>query len=216
MDQLARDVADLRGGRVSGPASRSDQGTARHGRAGRASEALGRPERGAKRGKQETQVHRRRTECVLNAARKACKKKGRCFPISTNEKKKERRSISERVMRELRRIPANLGRVGKRKDVPAVEKPPAPETAIDRYAKWMAQHEPDSVALETQRASAATLPVLTQRTSFPPADPQHFDRFSGGTDRSARGADLLELRSLHRRWRIGRGNEKVPPTLAGK
>jgi hypothetical protein len=56
---------------------------------------------------------------ILNVAKKACKKKGRCFQVSSDGRKKERRSISQRVMRELRRIPANLGRVAKRKDAPA-------------------------------------------------------------------------------------------------
>ena len=167
MDQLARDVAHLRGVIDAGTHERAFQDLHRDriraqlimdAQAEQLKQWVGRNEAlSAENKKLKTTVAEQKR--ILNAAKKACKKKGRCFPISTNEKKKERRSVSERIMRELRRIPENLGRAARRKDVSVVEKSPAPETAIDRYARWMAQHEPDAAALEMQRASVATLPV---------------------------------------------------------
>jgi GT2 family glycosyltransferase len=90
---------------------------------------------------------------ILNAAKKACRRRGKCFPTAPNEKK-ERRSIPARILRELRRIPANLSRIAKREGPE-----PTPETVVvvDRYAEWIAEHEPDPDTLERQRALASEL-----------------------------------------------------------
>ncbi len=90
---------------------------------------------------------------VLNAARKACRKKGRCFALSPENK--PRRSIPERILRELKRIPSNLSRA------PAASPPGGKAVAepVDRYAEWIAEHEPDAAGLAQQIELATELPV---------------------------------------------------------
>ena len=95
---------------------------------------------------------------ILSAAKKVCRKRGRCFGPAPETEKKSARSIPIRILRELRRIPTNLGRISKGKGPPvaaAKEKP----VVTDRYAEWIAEHEPDAAGLQDQRAQAANLPA---------------------------------------------------------
>lgn len=91
-------------------------------------------------------------KAILKAAKTACKKKGRCFQIQTGPK--VRRPFAEKVSRELRRLPRNLG-IGRKKEVvpppPEVVPPIAPARPADRYEAWIADHEPDAATLESQR-----------------------------------------------------------------
>jgi O-antigen biosynthesis protein len=100
-------------------------------------------------------------KAILNAAKKACRKKGRCFQISPGEK--VRRPLSERIARELRRLPRNLGIGRKEEERPGPEPQPivAPRRPPDRYAAWIAEHEPDEAGLEEQRR-------LAQKLTSPP------------------------------------------------
>lgn len=96
---------------------------------------------------------------ILNAAKKACRKNGRCFQISDGPKK--RRPFAEKVLREIRRLPRNLGISRSPKTAPSPEEQPgvAPDKPIDRYAAWISEHEPDAAALEAQRRAAPQLPA---------------------------------------------------------
>jgi GT2 family glycosyltransferase/glycosyltransferase involved in cell wall biosynthesis len=95
---------------------------------------------------------------ILNAAKKACRKKGRCFQMPGAAGEEKRRSISERILREIKRAPRNL--LGRREPsepnsksrAAPRESESAPETAgpAERYAAWMAEHEPDTATLERQ------------------------------------------------------------------
>jgi GT2 family glycosyltransferase len=90
-------------------------------------------------------------KAILSAAKKACRKKGRCFQIETGPK--IRRPWSERIARELRRLPKNLG-IGRSEEsiAPAPQiQPVASKPSKDRYDLWIAEHEPDAAALEKQR-----------------------------------------------------------------
>lgn len=91
-------------------------------------------------------------KAILSAAKKACRKKGRCFQIESGAK--VRRPFSERIARELRRLPRNLGIGRDREIAPAAEKAgaaPGPSRPVDRYEAWIVEHEPDASALEQQR-----------------------------------------------------------------
>jgi glycosyltransferase involved in cell wall biosynthesis len=91
-------------------------------------------------------------KAILKAAKDACRKKGRCFQIETGPK--VRRPLRERIARELRRLPRNLGIARDRETAPAPEKAeaaPVPSPPMDRYAAWIAEHEPDAGTLEEQR-----------------------------------------------------------------
>src|SRR5207248_1869861 len=55
-------------------------------------------------------------KAILSAAKKACRKGGRCFQIQSGEK--VRRPLRERIARELRRLPRNLGLGGKEETAP--------------------------------------------------------------------------------------------------
>ncbi len=95
---------------------------------------------------------------ILNAAKSACRKGGKCFrPQGTGPK--ERRSLATRIGRELRRLPANLGL---RRGQPALEPPAAKDKApakmakpVDRYVAWREEHEPNETGLAEQRRVAA-------------------------------------------------------------
>jgi len=91
---------------------------------------------------------------ILSAAKQACRKKGRCFHIQTGPK--EQRSIKERIVREIQRLPRTFTRsrmaeptLPVKKVAPAISKVP-----VDRYSAWITEHEPDSAALEIQRRAS--------------------------------------------------------------
>jgi O-antigen biosynthesis protein len=92
-------------------------------------------------------------KAILKAAKNACRKKGRCFQVETGQKMK--RPFGERIARELRRLPRNLGITRAREtpttpqEAPSVR--PSPVEPVDRYAAWIAEHEPDAAGLERQR-----------------------------------------------------------------
>lgn len=95
---------------------------------------------------------------ILKMAREACRKKGRCFQIETGPKK--RRSFGERIARELRRLPRNLGIARPLEEKAESEKTPAPgatEVPGDRYAAWIKEHEPQAEELDAQRGASNDL-----------------------------------------------------------
>ena len=69
---------------------------------------------------------------ILRVAKQACRKKGRCFQLPRERAEKERRPLSERILREIKRVPRNLlGR--KPAPPPAREKAgPAPPSERER------------------------------------------------------------------------------------
>ncbi|MEY2585988.1 MAG: hypothetical protein QOD80_2014 [Verrucomicrobiota bacterium] len=97
-------------------------------------------------------------KAILKAAKSACKKKGRCFQIQTGPK--VRRPFAEKIARELRRLPRNLG-LGKKEEIassaPEVVPPVAPALPANRYEAWIAEHEPNAAALEKQRRFSKNL-----------------------------------------------------------
>ena len=106
-------------------------------------------------------------KAILKAARKACRKKGRCFQIETEPK--TRRPLRERIARELRRLPRNLGIARDKEAAPAkAEVAPTASRPIDRYEAWIAEHEPDAIALETQRRLAKELPTRVKISLLTP------------------------------------------------
>jgi len=77
-------------------------------------------------------------------------------------KAKERRPFREKILREIRRLPRNLGISRAPKTAPPPEEsPPAenPDEPPTRYAVWIIEHEPNAAALEEQRHAAAQLAV---------------------------------------------------------
>jgi GT2 family glycosyltransferase len=99
-------------------------------------------------------------KAILSAAKKACRKGGRCFQIQSGEK--VRRPLGQRIARELRRLPRNLGLAGKKESEAAPEKTETavvPTRAPDRYETWTAEHEPDAAALEKQKETAKKFPT---------------------------------------------------------
>ncbi len=97
----------------------------------------------------------RKQKQILNDAKSACRKGGKCFRPSGGPK--VRRPLAERVMRELQRIPSNLGL---RRAAPVTSPAEAKEKEaaakpVDRYAEWRKEHEPNEAALAGQRAETA-------------------------------------------------------------
>lgn len=97
---------------------------------------------------------------ILKIAREACRKKGRCFQLPNEKAAKKQRPISERILREIKRVPGNL--LGRKATPPAVAKADSRNkarkqdtwgsaNAHERYAAWIAQYEPDKAGLEAQR-----------------------------------------------------------------
>ena len=97
---------------------------------------------------------------ILNAAKSACRKKGRCFQIPTGPK--VQRPMMEKIARELSRLPRNL-RLTRAKKLETKPEPrpavPAPSLPVDRYEAWIAEHEPDAAALGEQRSRSAEFPT---------------------------------------------------------
>ncbi|HEX4641788.1 MAG TPA: glycosyltransferase, partial [Chthoniobacterales bacterium] len=94
-------------------------------------------------------------KAILSAAKKACRKGGRCFQIQSGEK--VRRPLRERIARELRRLPRNLGIAGRKETESTperVETAVVPSPPADRYEMWIAEHEPNAAALEKQRKAS--------------------------------------------------------------
>ncbi len=96
-------------------------------------------------------------KAILSAAKQACRKGGKCFHILTGPKK--RRSLKEKIVREIQRLPRTfkISRAPQpaalvEKAVPAVSKVP-----VDRYSAWISEHEPDAAALEGQRRASEDL-----------------------------------------------------------
>ncbi|PYJ89288.1 MAG: hypothetical protein DME70_02375 [Verrucomicrobia bacterium] len=115
-------------------------------------------------------------KAILSAAKKACRKGGRCFQVDAGPKM--RRPLRERIARELRRLPRNLGIAPKKKAAPAppeIESTVSSSRAADRYQGWIAEHEPDAVELEKQRelsrkfSARAKISLLTPVHNTPPA-----------------------------------------------
>ena len=121
-----------------------------------------------------TQVEKLKTQLkdqkqILSAAKKACRKGGRCFQMPGGPK--EYRPFGEKIVRELRRLPRNLG-IGRARKQPAEpEQTPAaiaPSPPVDRYAEWISEHEPDAAALENQRRAAKQFPTRVKISLLTP------------------------------------------------
>ncbi|HSP46051.1 MAG TPA: glycosyltransferase, partial [Chthoniobacterales bacterium] len=108
-------------------------------------------------------------KAILKAARNACRKKGRCFRVETGPK--ARRSFGERIARELQRLPRNLGLARKKETLPGppdVEPAAAQSRPPDRYAAWIAEHEPDANALDRQRRMSKEFPTRVKISLLTP------------------------------------------------
>jgi GT2 family glycosyltransferase/glycosyltransferase involved in cell wall biosynthesis/cell division protein FtsB len=106
----------------------------------------------------QTQLKEHKT--ILKAAKSACRKKGRCFQIDTAPK--VRRPFAEKIARELRRLPRNLGIARKTEAVPAPqekESVAASRRPANRYETWIEAHEPDAAALKKQRQLSREFPA---------------------------------------------------------
>jgi GT2 family glycosyltransferase/glycosyltransferase involved in cell wall biosynthesis len=106
-------------------------------------------------------------KAILKAARKACRKKGRCFQVETGPK--VRRSLRERIARELQRLPRNLGIVRDKEVAPEkAGTAPGPNRPPDRYEAWIAEHEPDAGVLEKQRRLTREFPTRVKISLLTP------------------------------------------------
>jgi GT2 family glycosyltransferase len=85
---------------------------------------------------------------VLVTAKTACRNKGRCFVI--RKEPGPQRSVIERIVRELARIPHNLRRIFFTPPAPPLKKI-ALKPVEKNYAEWVAEHEPTADDLEKQR-----------------------------------------------------------------
>jgi O-antigen biosynthesis protein len=153
---------------------------------------------------------------ILKAAKAACRKKGRCFQIQNGPK--VRRPLTEKIARELRRLPRNLGIAREKETIPPSEEKvqspaqPAPPK-IDRYEVWIAEHEPDAAALEVQTALARNIegrpkislltPVFNTSASFleemfASVAAQTYDNWELCVVDA--GSDLPETLEVLRRW----------------
>src|SRR5438067_6125459 len=99
-----------------------------------------------------TKTQLKENKAILSAAKKACRKGGRCFQIDSGPK--ARRPLRERIARELRRLPRNLGIAPKKKTAPAppeIENKVSSSRPADRYQGWIAEDEPDAGGRERPR-----------------------------------------------------------------
>ena len=110
---------------------------------------------------------------LIDVAKAACRKKGRCFDIRKEPKPK--RTVAERVAREFARTKRRARRVlrgPEPAEIPA-QKAEQPE---ERYKNWIAEHEPIPEQLEQQRKESVAwedrpkisllIPVFNTPTNF--------------------------------------------------
>lgn len=92
-----------------------------------------------------------KTKRLLDAARAACRNKGRCFHLE--KKPKQKLSLGQKVAREVRRVPRNFRALipSRRKLSGRTESTDRP---LDRYESWIAQHEPGAAGLAAQRSES--------------------------------------------------------------
>jgi glycosyltransferase involved in cell wall biosynthesis/cellulose synthase/poly-beta-1,6-N-acetylglucosamine synthase-like glycosyltransferase len=113
---------------------------------------------------------------ILNAAKKECRKNGRCFQIADGPK--EHRPFAEKVLREIRRLPRNLGISRSPNASPSSKEQPgvAPDKPVDRYAAWISEHEADAATLEAQRRTSQHWPARPKISLLMPVynTPAHF------------------------------------------
>ncbi|PYK42498.1 MAG: hypothetical protein DME46_10420, partial [Verrucomicrobia bacterium] len=91
---------------------------------------------------------------LVSAAKAACRKKGRCFDFPKAPKPK--RSSGEKVRREIARVPRNLRRLLRLTPAIDAAKKLAPISVEERYAQWIAEHEPSAQQMEGQRTESAS------------------------------------------------------------
>ena len=154
IDELTRQVADLRGHAERAQVVMDDLSSSLQSRDSHLEEL--RRHRDVlsdqlRQAHQELKVRKR----ILKTAKLACRRNGRCFQPPVDPKEKPRRSIPEKILRELKRIPANLS--GKKRQSVKVTPKVPPKIVEDRYAKWIATHEPDAAGLAAQREEAQRL-----------------------------------------------------------
>ncbi|MDQ3119686.1 MAG: glycosyltransferase [Verrucomicrobiota bacterium] len=108
---------------------------------------------------------------ILKLAKGACRRGGKCFQVRSEPK--TRQPLPAKILRELRRIPRQLGLLSappepsqKKKAKPA----PAPVLPVDRYASWIAEHEPDAEELLQQRLATVK---MRERPKFSLLVPVH-------------------------------------------
>ncbi len=91
---------------------------------------------------------------IIQAAKKACRKGGRCF-VDGGETKR-RKPLVQRLAREIGRIPRNLGLRPKQASpqTPVRKSGKAKAAPEDRYIVWQREHEPDETGLARQRQEA--------------------------------------------------------------
>lgn len=78
------------------------------------------------------------------------------------QKAKERRPFGKKILREIRRLPRNLGISRAPKTAPPPEAPPPafnPDEPLTPYALWIREHEPNAAVLEEQRHAATQFTV---------------------------------------------------------
>src|SRR5438046_6871943 len=110
---------------------------------------------------------------LINVAKAACSKKGRC--IDVRKEPKPKRTVAERVAREFARTKRRARRVlhgPEPAEIPA-QKAEQPE---ERYKNWIAEHEPIPEQLEQQRKESVAwedrpkisllIPVFNTPTNF--------------------------------------------------
>lgn len=106
---------------------------------------------------------------ILSAAKKACRRGGRCFQVPGGPK--VRKSLGEKIVREIRRLPRSL-RISRAPDsIPLPEKALVavpPRRPLDRYAAWIEEHEPDAATLENQRRVSAEFPLRVKISLLTP------------------------------------------------
>lgn len=91
---------------------------------------------------------------LITVAKSACRKKGRCFDI--RKEPKPRRSVGEKIQREVARVPRNLRRLLRPPVVSDAVMVRGAASGDERYSKWIVDHEPTAQQLEAQRMESAS------------------------------------------------------------
>jgi len=103
---------------------------------------------------QKMQIKLTEQKQAITTAKAVCRNKGCCFVIPKEPKRQ--RSVRERVVREVARMPGNLRRLLLKPPARPPEKKTAPLRPTEKnYAEWITQHEPTDDDLQKQRRESS-------------------------------------------------------------
>ncbi|MBA2242036.1 MAG: glycosyltransferase, partial [Chthoniobacterales bacterium] len=115
----------------------------------------------------EVKAELKATKQLVKGAKSVCRRNGKCFQAGSEPKL--RRTLGDKILREIQRIPRQLGLLPSQPG-PTAKKKTEPVVPVDRYAAWIREHEPSAQELSEQRLASIE---MQERPKFSLLVPAH-------------------------------------------